>query len=136
MAADAIAQVNEYLRRFGTERNLDLPPLDSRGIGQVQRGSAVVSIHAMEEQGVLLVLSKVMDVPTAGREECYRRLLELSLVSTGDAAFAIDEASDAIYLRCLRRLEGLDYGEFEDLVHTVATVADEWDDRLEDEFGS
>ena len=29
---------------------------------------------------------------------------------------------------------GLDYDEFEDLVHTVASVADEWDDRLAELF--
>ena len=30
----------------------------------------------------------------------------------------------------LRTLYHLDYEEFEDLVHTVATVADHWDDLL------
>ena len=41
---------------------------------------------------------------------------------------------DAVYLRALRRLSGLDYEEFEDLLHTMATVADEWDDRLAELF--
>jgi hypothetical protein len=70
------------------------------------------------------------------RDPCglYRRLLELSLLSTSDAAFAIDKKTDLVYLRILRRLEGLDYDEFDDLLHTIASVADEWDDKLRTEF--
>jgi hypothetical protein len=135
-ASDHLALIDGYLQRFGRERDLDLPPLSDAGIGQVRRGSAVVTIHVIAEQGVLLLLSKVMDAPSSGGEALYRRLLELSLVATGDAAFAVNKKTDEIFLRCLRRLEGLDYEEFEDLVHTIATVADEWDDKLRDEFGA
>jgi hypothetical protein len=114
------ARINEYIQR----------------IAHVQRGSAVVSIHVVAAQGVLLLLSKVMAVPETNREELYRRLLELSFLATGDGAFAINKQSDEVFLRCLRRLEGLDYEEFEDLVHTIATVADEWDDKLRRDFAS
>jgi hypothetical protein len=129
------ARINEFVKRFGEERDLALAPLDDDGVTRIQRGSAVVSIHAVHEQGVLLLLSKVMDVPAAKREELYRRLLELSFVATGDAAFAINKKTDEVFLRCLRQLDGLDYGEFEDMVHTIATVADSWDDKLQAEFG-
>lgn len=134
--AEDRARIDELLARFGKERDLDLAPLDDHGVGRIQRGSAVVSIHVVSEQGVLLLLSKVMAVPEARREELYRRLLELSFLATGDAAFAINKQTNEIYLRCLRRLEGLDYEEFEDLVHTVATVADDWDDALRRDFGA
>jgi hypothetical protein len=133
-AAEDRARVDEFLTRFGKERNLSLEPLDDEGVARIQRGSAVVSIHVVSEQGVLLLLSKVMDLPDTRREELYRRLLELSFLATGDAAFAINKQTDEVYLRCLRRLEGLDYDEFEDLVHTVATVADDWDDALQRDF--
>ena len=33
-----------------------------------------------------------------------------------------------LYLRILRGLEGLDYEEFEDTVHSIAQTADKWDD--------
>ena len=127
-------RINEYIERFGKERNLSLDPLDEAGIAHVQRGSALVSIHFVPSQGVLLLLSRIMAVPEEDREALYRRLLELSFVATGDGAFAIDKKTDEIYLRALRRLEGLDYGEFEDLVHTVATIADDLDDKLRAEF--
>jgi hypothetical protein len=65
----------------------------------------------------------------------YRRLLELSFLSTSDAAFGIDADKDEIYVRAMRRLSSLDFEEFEDLVETVGRVADEWDDVLAREFG-
>lgn len=134
-AADDRARIDQFLTRFGTERDLDLAPLDEQGVARIQRGSALVSIHVVSEQGVLLLLSKVMPIPDDRREELYRRLLELSFLATGDAAFAINKQTNEVYLRCLRRLEGLDYEEFEDLVHTVAAIADDWDDALRRDFG-
>ena len=76
-----------------------------------------------------------MDVPEGDATELYRRLLSLSFLSTGDAAFAINDKSNEVFLRCFRDLNGLDYAEFENLVSTIATVADEWDDKLRKEFG-
>lgn len=128
-------QINGFISKFGAERDLDLEPLNERGMTSVQRGSAIVWIQCLPEQGVLLLLSKVLKVPADKREAMYRQLLELSFIATGDAAFAIDKESDTVYLRALRQLDGLDYDEFEDLVHTVASVADEWDDKLIKQYG-
>lgn len=135
---DATEMVNDYLRRFGTAVGVDLDPLDGDGYTDVRRGSATVGINVLHEHGILLFLSRIMEVPrdaAGGREAFYRRLLELNFLVTSDAAFAIDKDKDAVYLRALRRLSGLDYEEFEDLLHTMASVADEWDDRLTQIFG-
>ena len=128
-------QIDEYLRRFGKERDLDLDPLNAAGVAQVARGSAEVLIQVLEEHGVLLFLAPMMPVPERDAEGFCRRLLELSLMATSDAAFALDKKTGMTYLRIVRRLEGLDYEEFEDLLHTIALVADEWDDKLRLEFG-
>jgi hypothetical protein len=131
---DAVEMVNDYLRRFGQSVNVELDPLDEDGYTDVRRGSATVGINVLEEHGILLFLSRIMDLPKDGRETFFRRLLELNFLVTSDAAFAIDKDKDAVYLRALRRLSGLDFEEFEDLLHTMATVADEWDDRLSELF--
>ncbi|MGF1467005.1 MAG: YbjN domain-containing protein [Sandaracinaceae bacterium] len=131
---DASEMVNDYLRRFGSSVGVELDPLDEDGYSDVRRGSATVGINVLEEHGILLFLSQIMEIPKDGRETFYRRLLELNFLATSDAAFAIDKDKDAVYLRALRRLSGLDYEEFEDLLHTMATVADEWDDRLAELF--
>ncbi|MEO8701037.1 MAG: CesT family type III secretion system chaperone [Kofleriaceae bacterium] len=126
---DPQARVAEFLERFGRERNITLPPLGADGVGSIQRGSAVVSIHVLVEKNILLVLSKVMDTPKLD-EAALRRLLGLSFLDTGDAAFALHPQTGDLYLRALRGLEGLDYEEFEDLVHSLAKTADHWDDKL------
>lgn len=127
---DPVARIAEYLDRFGRERDLNLPPLGADGVGHVQRGSAVVSIHVLADKHVLLVLSKVHDAVPAGGEALLRRLLEASFTQTGDAAFALHPKTGEVFLRVLRGLDDLDYSEFEDMLHSIAVVADEWDDKL------
>ena len=46
-------------------------------------------INVLEDHGVLLFLAPIMPVPITGRETFYRRLLELSFLTTADSAFAI-----------------------------------------------
>lgn len=127
---DAEEMVNDYLDRFGKAVGVDFETLDEDGYSEVRRGSATVGINVLDEHGALLILSRIMEVPATNREQFYRRLLELNFLVTSDGAFAIDKDRNAVYLRALRRLSGLDYEEFEDLLHTIATVADEWDDKL------
>jgi hypothetical protein len=126
---DHKARVAEYLAQFGRERNLSLPPLTDEGVGSIRRGSAVVTIHVLVDQGVLLLLSKVADAPALD-VPLMKRVLEASFVETGDAAFALNPTTGDLYLRILRGLEGLDYDEFEDIVHSIAKTADAWDDKL------
>ncbi len=140
---DATGMVNAYLERFAKRAGLrgpdgapHVPALDEGGYAQAQRGSAIIGINVLEEQGVLMVFSPIMPVPIAGREAFYRRLLELSFVTTSDAAFAINTQRDEVVVRCLRRLSALDFEEFEDILATVGEIADRWDDALIQEFGT
>ncbi len=129
--------VNAYIARFGERSERSVPALDESGYTQVRKGSASVGVNVLEDHGVLLILSPVLEVPKipqGRREDLYRKLLELSFLSTADASFAIDAQKDEVYVRALRRLSGLDYEEFEDLLATVARVADEWDDVLRSDF--
>jgi len=128
--------VNAYIAKFADRAGTKLEPLDESGYTQVRKGSATVGINVLDDHGVLLLLAPVMKVPLTGRETLYRRLLELSFIATSDAAFSIDGEKDEVYVRALRRLSGLDYEEFEDLVDTVGKVTDEWDDVLKKEFGA
>lgn len=113
---------------------MELHALDENGYTQTRKGSATIGVNVLDDHGVLLLVAPVMSVPETQREAFYRRLLELSFLTTADASFAIDAAKDEVYVRALRRLSGLDYEEFEDLLETVGRVADDWDDVLKREF--
>ena len=126
---DPLARVGAFLDRFARERNLTLPPLSAEGVGAIQRGSAVVAIHAMADRGVLLLLANVAAAPKLDEAKA-KKLLTLSFVDTGDAAFALHPQTGDLYLRILRGLDGLDYEEFEDIVDSIARTADHWDDKL------
>jgi Tir chaperone protein (CesT) family len=137
---DARTMVNAYLARFGQRSGIAPEPLDAGGYTPVRRGSASVGVNVLEDHGVLLFVAPILTVsdlvPQAAREGLYRRLLELSFLTTSDAAFALDEHKNEVVVRSLRRLSGLDYEEFEDLLDTVARVADDWDDTLRAEYGT
>lgn len=126
---DHRARIAEYFDRFGRERNLTLPPLSEDGVGSIQRGSAVVTIHVLPEKNILLLLSRIAKQPTLD-EARARKLLAASFTETGDAAFALHPNTGDLYLRILRGLDGLDYEEFEDLVHSIAQTADHWDNKI------
>ncbi len=126
---DHRARIGAFLDRFGRERNLTLPPLDDQGVGQVQRGSAVVSIHVLADKNVLLLLARVAKQPVLDEAKA-KRLLAASFLETGDAAFSLHPQTNDLYLRILRGLDGLDYEEFEDILHSIAQAADHWDDKL------
>lgn len=136
-------RVNKYLKQFYSEINRALPPdqqvefqlLDNDGYTAVQKGSATVGINVLEDHGILMFLSAIMKVPETRQLELFRKLLELNFLATSDASFAIDRRNNQIYLRALRGLEGLDYEEFRDMLETVAEVADQFDDKLCEEFG-
>jgi Tir chaperone protein (CesT) family len=131
---DARTMVNAYLARFGEHAGLAIEPLDAGGYTQLRRGSANVGVNVLEEHGVLLLVAPVMTVPFTGREALFRRLLELSFLTTSDAAFALDAHRNEVVVRALRRLSGLDYEELEDLLDTVGRVTDDWDEKLRAEF--
>lgn len=133
--ADAFAMVNAYLERFQQRSGQTIERLDESGYAQTRKGSASIGVNVLDDHGVLLLIAPIMPVPAARREAFYRKLLELSFLTTADASFAIDAAKDEVFVRALRRLSGLDYEEFEDLLDTVGRVADEWDDALKREFG-
>ena len=132
---DARSMVNAYIARFAHRSGAPVDPLDAGGYTQLRRGSASVGVNVLEDHGVLLLVAPIMPVPLTGRETFFRKLLELSFLTTSDASFALDAHRSEVVVRALRRLSGLDYEEFEDLLDTVAKVTDEWDDSLRAEFG-
>jgi hypothetical protein len=128
-------QVNQYLTRFGERVGAGFAPLDGAGHTLLARGSATIGVNVLEQTGVLVLLAPIMPVPARNQAELYRQLLELNMVGTEDAAFAIDREKGLIYVRAMRGLADLQYEEFVELVRVVGRVADEWDDKLRQQYG-
>ena len=99
-----------------------------------RRGSALIEIYLSEQEntGYLQVLSPMMHLPSSGLLPIYRHLLELNLQLTN---VSVGVYLDVVYLFSERPLEGLDAVEVDSIIDTVATYADELDDRVVGEFG-
>ena len=127
---DPRVRVAEFLARFGRERNLNLPPLGDDGVGiDPARLGGRDDPRAAPRRACCCCCRGSRSNPSSTRRSA-RRLLALSFVETGDAAFALHPQTGDLYLRILRGLDGLDYEEFEDIVHSIAKTADHWDDKL------
>ncbi|MGD8861654.1 MAG: CesT family type III secretion system chaperone [Myxococcales bacterium] len=122
--------VDEYLARFGEAVEAQFDALDRDGYTDLRYGQLVIGVNVVPSRGVLLLLVRMGELPATDCSELLHTLLELNFLATGECAFAIDEAKEAVYLRAMRRLEGLDYAEFEGLLQTVATVAEDMSSRL------
>jgi len=118
-----VTLVNRYLRRFGDVVGADLSPLDEDGYTEVRRGELIIGINVGRQHGLLVFLVRMGDLPRKATPELYRTLLEQNFVATGQAAFAVDAGKQAIYLRMMRRVDDLDYDEFQDMLQTIASVA-------------
>ena len=125
-----VGLINRYLRRFGDLVGAELSPLDEEGYTEVRRGELIIGINVGRQQGLLVLLVRMGDLPRTPTPELYRTLLEHNFVHTGQAAFAIDAGKQAIYLRTMRRMDDLEYSEFQDMLQTIATVADDMLQRV------
>jgi hypothetical protein len=116
-----------------------IPPERARlpveGLGWTfTQGSAHIEIYINSKDGkdFFQVLSPIMNLPQTGLLAFYRRLLELNML-TAELCFGV--FGDTVYIFSERPLDGLDINEAQSIIAGVAQNADEWDDRLINEFG-
>ncbi|XWX02833.1 YbjN domain-containing protein [Aggregatilineales bacterium SYSU G02658] len=97
-------------------------------------GSAQVEVYitSKQETDYLQVLCPIMYLPHHGLLAFYRRLLELNMI-VPNIRFGV--YGDLVYLYSERTLAGLDLQETYEIISTLTRNADEYDNRLVDEFG-
>ncbi|MDD9933408.1 MAG: CesT family type III secretion system chaperone [Myxococcales bacterium] len=132
----AFGLVDEYIERFGDTVAANLDPLDRDGFTDIRHGAVLIGVNVVPKRGVLLLLVRMGELPAQDEARVYRELLELNFLSTGDCTFAIDDRQGAVYLRAMRRLEGLDYTEFEALLLMIAQVAEDMSSRVKSLLGT
>jgi hypothetical protein len=128
--------VEDCIKSFG------LQPEDCRtqkqGQWDLRKGSAQVWIDVFlsrqnNDYGYLQIMSPIIKLPEARREEFYREMLELnhSLYGVG---FTVNK--EWVYIKGIRELEGLSLEEAAAMLNRVGTYADEYDDLFKKKYDS
>lgn len=135
--ASTVAMVEEVLRGLGhvvDQARVDSP--DAERAWDVKKGSAEVAILIVDQDDFwqLRVVSAVMTVDDkVDLPKLYKRVLELNANDVVGAAFAVK--GPHVILVSQRSTRDLDQSEVHDVIHRVQEYADEWDDKLVEEFG-
>lgn len=133
-----IAMVEDVLLELGHFVNdcRAQPERDEQHAWQVRRGSATVRIEIglRDENPHLRVVSTVLTLDEhVDQAALFRRLLSLNRTVLCSAAFALDDAYVQIVTE--RPTLDMDRSEVFDLIRRIELYADEYDDRLVEEFG-
>jgi hypothetical protein len=114
---------------------------ESHGEGQghtwkFNYGTVQVFVHLTGESpdDTLSVWSPVLSLPARDEAKLCRGLLEKSWIETLEARFSI--WNDQVVLNHFRTLEGITAAEISRAITIVATLADEYDEPLLEEFGN
>jgi hypothetical protein len=129
--------VEELIGGFGLNpKELRLEGGPDVAVWNLQRGSATVLLIVREadEGAFIQVVSPILEVPEANREAFYERLLRLNMEELVNCAFALQE--NEVTVTSDRSAKNLNYSEVEEMLTNVAAYADEYDDRLSQEFGA
>jgi hypothetical protein len=102
------------------------------GMFRLKWGSATI-ICVSSGDGVVAVAPIFEKPPEKNQLGFFRRLLELNAEIGGTAAWAVHK-NGTVALQCGRTLQGLDSNELKIMLATVGKFADDYDDKLRDEF--
>jgi len=93
-----------------------------------------VLLTGQTEEDTLTVWSPVLQYPVKDEAKLMRLLLEMNWGQTFEARYAI--ADDRVLVLCSRTVAGLNPGEISRSITLVATIADEQDEPLQEQFGA
>ncbi|AMW28993.1 MULTISPECIES: YbjN domain-containing protein [Arthrospira] len=108
---------------------------DAGHLWKFQYGSVTVFVQLTgeTEDDTLTVWSPILQFPVKNEEQLMKRLLEMNWLSTFESHFAI--TNNQVVVLTTRTLAGITPGEISRVITIVATIADDNDDILIEEFG-
>ena len=108
---------------------------DKTKIWKFQYGSVEVFVQLTGESDddLLTVWASVLNLPVTDKLGLFEKLLTLNWQTTLETRFAL--AQDQILVVYQRTVADLSPGEISRAITLVATIADDHDDRLKEEFG-
>lgn len=134
MVEDVLVELGHFLNECRVDAD------DSRHAWRVVKGSAFIQISLLVDEGDpqayarLRIVAPVMTCDArVDLNKLYRRLLNINLAGLRGCAFATRQSEVLIVAE--RSTLDLDRSEVLDLIQTVQNYADDWDNRLVDEFG-
>ncbi len=102
------------------------------GMFRLKWGSATI-ICVASGDGIVALAPLFEKPPAQNQLAFFRRLLELNAEIGGTAAFSVHK-NGTVALQVGRTLQGLDSRELKLMLATVGKFADDYDDKLRDEF--
>lgn len=132
---DCINMIEDFLGKVGLNPKAQRLP-DRTTIGWwVQRGSVVVYIiiNRHEHLNTVRVVAPVVYLPEENILPLYRRCLEINM---GLLNCALAVTDDQVVMVSERPIKGLDQHELEGIIDFLSGVADELDNKLEEEFNA
>lgn len=108
---------------------------DDRHLWKFKYGSVEVFVQLTGEtdEDELTVWSPVLKLPASKEAELTKKLLELNWKSTFEARFAIVDSQ--VVVTSSRTVAELSPGEVSRNITVVATIADDYDEQLQADFG-
>ncbi|HEY9803018.1 MAG TPA: YbjN domain-containing protein [Leptolyngbyaceae cyanobacterium] len=93
-----------------------------------------IQLTGTTDEDTITVWATVLQLPAKDEPKLLRHLLELNCSSTFEARFGIIE--NKVVVISIRTLAEISPGEVSRLITIVATVADDYDEALQSEFGA
>lgn len=92
-----------------------------------------VQLTGVQEEDILSIWSPILPLPVPEQDKLFRKLMSLNWLQTLEAHFATIQ--NQIVVLTSRSIEDLSVSEISHLITLVATLADDYDDLLDQEFG-
>ncbi|MBC8120878.1 MAG: YbjN domain-containing protein [Gemmatimonadaceae bacterium] len=134
---EEVETVIDSLAVEGSIRFTQMPDSDKGLLWIFKYGTirVYVAITGETDDDTLTVWAPVLKMPATPEKEgdLYRFLLERNWLETWESRFCI--RNDEVVLLSMRTLDSIDPGEISRAITIVATLADEYDESLLEQFG-
>ena len=136
MDVDYVREIETVIASLAEDQKVLVGQSDAGHLWKFKYGSVQVFVQltGSTEEDTLTVWSSVLKLPAQNESEMMRRLLEMNWSSTYEARFGM--LGDEIVVLSSRSVSDLNPGEISRSITVVATIADDHDEALQEEFGA
>lgn len=132
---DLLEEVETVIAGMAVDQKVMVGHSEEGHLWKFKYGSVEVFVQftGLTEEDTLMVWAFVLQLPAKNELQLMRKLLEMNWLSTFEGRFAIID--DRIAVVATRTVADLSPGELSRTITIVATIADEQDDVLQQEYG-